>query len=131
VTVAAYEHAMGPAPREASWPGGTPAAFAAQSEHCRAARSDARHASLNCVDWDQASAYCARSGARLPTRAEWTTAMQSPGVHVADAFEWTAEARDGSEDHYTCRAVVSSCAQANPRSARNDTLVFRCVSDPR
>ncbi|MGZ5968475.1 MAG: formylglycine-generating enzyme family protein, partial [Polyangiales bacterium] len=45
---------------------------------------------INCVDWDQADAYCSSLGKRLPTVTEWEWAAR--GADAGTAFPW-------GEDH--------------------------------
>jgi serine/threonine protein kinase/formylglycine-generating enzyme required for sulfatase activity len=44
---------------------------------------------MNCIDWDQADAYCASSGKRLPTPEEWEWAAH--GATAGTTFPWGEE----------------------------------------
>jgi hypothetical protein len=52
------------------------AKLAAAAAQCNGARADRRDHPINCVDWDQATAYCRAQGKRLPTEDEWEWAAR-------------------------------------------------------
>jgi formylglycine-generating enzyme required for sulfatase activity len=81
VTVAAYARCVAAAHCEAapltvnaSWVGAGDAT--AWSQFCNGNREDRARHPVNCVDWDDANAYCRWAGKHLPTGADWQRAAQ-------------------------------------------------------
>src|SRR5262249_14179368 len=74
VTVAAYEACVAAkgcsaAPRTVNWTSYSAEDVERYSRWCN--RNDRPDHPINCVDWNQAVAYCTWKGRRLPTEAEW------------------------------------------------------------
>lgn len=86
VTVAAYAKCV-----SAGACGG--AGTAGVSAFCNYGRSDKDNHPINCVNWDQATAYCAWAGKRLPTEEEWEYAARGTDGRT---FPWGSSAPGGN-----------------------------------
>jgi formylglycine-generating enzyme required for sulfatase activity len=85
VTVAQYTACVG-----AGAPGCTTPGLGGAEQLCNGGVNGRENHPINCVDWFQASAYCAWAGKRLPDEWEWEWAAR--GRDAAQTYPWGAEA---------------------------------------
>jgi formylglycine-generating enzyme required for sulfatase activity len=80
VTVAAYRQCVQAGKCKAQdtvqWEGYGEADVKKWSQFCNWGRADRGNHPINCVDWEQAAAYCQWKGKRLPTEQEWEYAAR-------------------------------------------------------
>ena len=141
VSVAEYRTcaACGPA-REAYWIGPTfsEKAKTEQTQNCTNTRTGLDNYPINCVSYQDATAYCAATSKRLPRMDEWRKARSaitrcSEVGGVCPLFEWSADptalsgyrATRGPSFRY-----LTALEGSNVEVARNDELGFRCARDP-
>jgi formylglycine-generating enzyme required for sulfatase activity len=125
VTVAAYSAcaaagACTAPPRTVNWSAYSPEDANRYSRWCN--RSDRPDHPINCIDWDQAAAYCAWKGLRLPTEAEWEYAARGNDDRV---YPWGNEAPSASR----LNMCGAECAAMAKRDLQQDWKVMYEGSD--
>jgi formylglycine-generating enzyme required for sulfatase activity len=111
VTVAAYAVCVAaggcrPAALTVNWTNFSPEEVKHFSQRCNG--QDRPDHPINCVDWDQAAAYCRWSGKHLPTEAEWEHAARG---HDGRVYPWGNEAPSVTR----MNACGSECGEAMKR----------------
>ena len=113
VTMSAYKacvdaEACRPAHEDAFVQGLDAATLAALSKACNQKQAGREAHPVNCVDWEQATAYCAAQKKRLPTEEEWEYAAR--GGSEQRLYPWGIAAPDatllnacGSECEFTVK----------------------------
>jgi eukaryotic-like serine/threonine-protein kinase len=128
------------AAKEAYWSGATAteSALKEQTTNCTNGRVGLEGSPINCVSWQDATAYCAGVQKRLPRMAEWRAAKGSIALcsEVGGAcpmFEWSSDPGP-LEGYRATRGPSFRHSRApegtNIEAARNDDLGFRCARDP-
>ena len=140
VSVADYRQCAGcGAAREAYWIGATATESARkeQTANCTNTRPGLDSNPVNCVSFQDATAYCTGVHKRLPRMAEWRAARSSITLcsdtrGACPMFEWSSDpaplkgyrATRGPSFRYP-----TALEGTNVDVARNDDLGFRCATD--
>jgi formylglycine-generating enzyme required for sulfatase activity len=128
------------AAKEAYWigPTATDAARKEQSANCTNTRTGLDNYPINCVSYEDATAYCAGVKKRLPRMDEWRKARSSITFcaevgGVCPMFEWSLDST-GQAGYRATRGPsfrhMTALEGSNVEVARNDDLGFRCARDP-
>ena len=85
---------------------------AESGQYCNSGKIDRRDHPINCVDWHQATAFCAWLGKRLPTDEEWEYAARGTDGRT---YPWGME----SPDKQLCWKAVGTCRVGQFPSGRS------------
>jgi formylglycine-generating enzyme required for sulfatase activity len=133
-----------PASRTNEWEGIGPDDHEVLDPFCSARDPSPSARPVNCVTWEMAETFCAKSGGRLPTEAEWELASRSTAASVA---EWMSDWRaplvagaavnptgpSGGDEHVVRGAHAIGAAATRFGAApatKSHAIGFRCVKAP-